>query len=80
MLLSFFQRRIKDRAEAEDLAQEVFLRMLRRGNIATLADARSYRAVADAEAMFRGCLRKSFPDLSEAEQREGQAMVKGDAT
>ena len=41
-LIGYFRRRIKDSAEAEDLAQEVFLRMLRRGNVAALQDVRAY--------------------------------------
>lgn len=41
-LNSFFRRRLRDRTEAEDLTQEVFLRMIRRGNVATLEHARAY--------------------------------------
>jgi RNA polymerase sigma factor (sigma-70 family) len=41
-LIGYFRRRVKDSAEAEDLAQEVFLRMLRRGNVSALEDARAY--------------------------------------
>jgi DNA-directed RNA polymerase specialized sigma24 family protein len=41
-LIGYFRRRIKDAAEAEDLAQEVFLRMLRRGNVSGLDDVRAY--------------------------------------
>jgi RNA polymerase sigma-70 factor (ECF subfamily) len=41
-LIGYFRRRIKDPAEAEDLAQEVFLRMLRRGNVSALEDVRAY--------------------------------------
>jgi RNA polymerase sigma factor (sigma-70 family) len=41
-LIGFFRRRVKDIAEAEDLAQEVFLRMLHRGHVAELEDARAY--------------------------------------
>jgi RNA polymerase sigma-70 factor (ECF subfamily) len=41
-LIGYFSRRVKDTAEAEDLAQEVFLRMLRRGNVADLDDVRAY--------------------------------------
>lgn len=41
-LNSFFRRRVRDRTEAEDLTQEVFLRMIRRGNVATLEHARAY--------------------------------------
>lgn len=42
VLLQFFQRRISDRQEAEDLVQEVFVRLLKRGNIADLQDLRGY--------------------------------------
>ncbi len=41
-LLGYFRRRVKDAIEAEDLVQEVFLRLLRRGNVAAIADARAY--------------------------------------
>jgi RNA polymerase sigma factor (sigma-70 family) len=41
-LIGYFRRRIRDSAEAEDLAQEVFLRMLRRGNVSGLEDVRAY--------------------------------------
>jgi RNA polymerase sigma factor (sigma-70 family) len=41
-LLGYFRRRVKDAAEAEDLTQEVFLRMLRRGDVAHLGDVRAY--------------------------------------
>jgi RNA polymerase sigma factor (sigma-70 family) len=42
VLLHFFQRRVRDRSEAEDLTQEVFIRLLRRGDIAALEDIRGY--------------------------------------
>lgn len=41
-MLRFFQRRVRDRSEAEDLTHEVFVRLLRRGNIAALQDSRGY--------------------------------------
>lgn len=42
VLLLFFQRRVRDRAEAEDLVQEVYVRLLKRGDIAALQDLRGY--------------------------------------
>lgn len=42
VLLQFFQRRIRDRPEAEDLVQEVFIRLLKRGDISALQDVRGY--------------------------------------
>jgi RNA polymerase sigma-70 factor (ECF subfamily) len=42
LLLGYFRRRVDSRVEAEDLVQEVFLRMLRRGGVDALADARAY--------------------------------------
>lgn len=42
VLLQFFRRRVRERAEAEDLVQEVFVRLLKRGNIADLQDIRGY--------------------------------------
>jgi len=41
-LIGYFLRRVKNTVEAEDLTQEVFLRMLRRGNVADLDDVRAY--------------------------------------
>ena len=41
-LLRYFRRRVSDAAEAEDLVQEVFLRMLRRGEVTCIDDARGY--------------------------------------
>jgi RNA polymerase sigma factor (sigma-70 family) len=41
-LIGYFRRRLKDAVEAEDMAQEVFLRMLRRGNVQALDDVRGY--------------------------------------
>ena len=41
-LLGYFRRRVSDAAEAEDLVQEVFLRMLRRGDMTSIEDARGY--------------------------------------
>jgi RNA polymerase sigma-70 factor (ECF subfamily) len=38
-LLGYFRRRVSDAAEAEDLVQEVFLRMLRRGSVSSIEDA-----------------------------------------
>jgi RNA polymerase sigma-70 factor (ECF subfamily) len=42
VLLQFFKRRVRDQSEAEDLTQEVFVRLLRRGDISALADLRGY--------------------------------------
>lgn len=42
VLLQFFQRRVRDRVEAEDLTQEVYVRLLKRGNITSLEDVRGY--------------------------------------
>jgi RNA polymerase sigma factor (sigma-70 family) len=42
VLLQYFKRRVGDRSEAADLTQEVFARLLRRGNIAALQDIRGY--------------------------------------
>ncbi|HEY2533530.1 MAG TPA: RNA polymerase sigma factor [Xanthobacteraceae bacterium] len=41
-LIGYFRRRMFDVAEAEDLANEVFLRMLQRGNVEAIGDARAY--------------------------------------
>jgi RNA polymerase sigma factor (sigma-70 family) len=52
VLLQFFRRRVMDRQEAEDLTQEVFARLLRRGNIAALADVRGYLFETAASALM----------------------------
>jgi RNA polymerase sigma factor (sigma-70 family) len=41
-LLAYFYRRTHDAVEAEDLAQEVFVRILKRGDVAKIQDARAY--------------------------------------
>lgn len=42
VLLQFFRRRIRHRLEAEDLVQEVFIRLLKRGDISALQDVKGY--------------------------------------
>ena len=41
-LVHYFRRRVGSGDEAEDLAQEVFARMLRRGDVAAIDDVRAY--------------------------------------
>jgi RNA polymerase sigma factor (sigma-70 family) len=41
-LMSFFLRRIRDRAEAEDLAQDVLLRVIRHSEVEKIEHAESY--------------------------------------
>jgi RNA polymerase sigma factor (sigma-70 family) len=41
-LIGYFRRRVHDSAEAEDLCQEVFVRVLRRGDVAGIVDLRGY--------------------------------------
>ena len=41
-LIGYFRRRIHDLGEAEDLTQEVFVRILRRGELAVIGDLRAY--------------------------------------
>ena len=38
----------------------------------SVPDARRYRAISDAERMFRGCLKKQFPDLFREEDDDGR--------
>ena len=42
VLLQFFQRRVGERNEAQDLTQEVYVRLLKRGNLSTVEDMRRY--------------------------------------
>ena len=42
VLLQFFQRRVKDPREAEDLTQEVFIRLVRRGHVSDVDNVRGY--------------------------------------
>lgn len=42
VLLQFFRRRVRDPLEAEDLTQEVYVRLIRRGNLHTLHEAKAY--------------------------------------
>jgi RNA polymerase sigma factor (sigma-70 family) len=42
VLRHYFARRVREREEVEDLVQEVFLRLLKRGKIEELADPRAY--------------------------------------
>ncbi|MBL8270595.1 RNA polymerase sigma factor [Steroidobacter sp.] len=51
ILLRFFERRVKEKAEAEDLVQEVFERLVKRGGIAHLEDARGYLFETAASAL-----------------------------
>jgi RNA polymerase sigma factor (sigma-70 family) len=41
-LIGYFRRRVREVGEAEDLAQEVFVRILSRGDVAAIADLRAY--------------------------------------
>ena len=41
-LIGYFRRRVRDLGDAEDLAQEVFVRILGRGDVAAIADLRGY--------------------------------------
>src|SRR5258708_40323205 len=42
VLLQFFERRVHNRHEAEDLTQEVFVRLLRRGRMEKIQNMRGY--------------------------------------
>lgn len=41
-LLAFFHRRVRNRTDADDLAQEVYVRMLRVGDAASIRDPQAY--------------------------------------
>ena len=62
-LIGYFRRRLNDDAEAEDMAQEVFLRMLRRGNLQALDDIRGYLFETASSVLIdrgrRGAVRQS---------------------
>jgi RNA polymerase sigma factor (sigma-70 family) len=42
VLLQFFRRRLKDPREAEDLTQEVFVRLVRRGRVSDVGNVQGY--------------------------------------
>jgi RNA polymerase sigma factor (sigma-70 family) len=71
-LIGYFRRRIRDPAEAEDLAQEVFLRMLRRGNIAGLEDVRAYLFETAASVLVDRARRQAVRHLRDHERFDPQ--------
>lgn len=78
-LIGYFRRRIKDSAEAEDLAQEVFLRMLRRGNVSGLSDVRAYLFETASSVLVdrarRGAVRhRSKHDSFDPQAHAGEAF------
>jgi RNA polymerase sigma factor (sigma-70 family) len=58
-LRRFFQRRILEHADVDDLVQEVFLRLLRRGRIAEINNLEGY-IFETAANILRDRLRKKF--------------------
>lgn len=77
VLLNFFLRRVKDLAEAEDLAQEVFMRMLRRGNISFLEHARAYLFETASSVLLDRARRRSVRH-SEVHERFDAAVHGGE--
>jgi RNA polymerase sigma factor (sigma-70 family) len=78
-LIGYFRRRIKDTAEAEDLTQEVFLRMLHRGNVSGLEDARAYLFETASSVLIdrarRGAVRhRSKHDSFDAQAHAGESF------
>src|SRR3984957_4454676 len=78
-LIGYFRRRIRDSAEAEDLAQEVFLRMLRRGNVSGLDDVRAYLFETASSVLVdrarRGTVRhRSKHDSFDPESHAGESF------
>lgn len=77
VLMSFFSRRIGDRAEAEDLTQEVFERMLRHDSGVDHPDAFVFQIavnlLADRHRRYR--VRERYRHFVEAEERRDVEFV-----
>jgi RNA polymerase sigma-70 factor (ECF subfamily) len=71
-LLRYFRRRVNDEAEAERLVQEVLLRMLRRGGVTTLEDARGYLFETASSVLIDRARRLNgrYPEEQEAVARK----------
>ena len=77
VLMSFFARRIGDRAEAEDLTQEVFERMLRHEAGTAHPDAFVFQIAANllADRHRRYRVRERYRHFVEAEERRDIEFV-----
>jgi RNA polymerase sigma factor (sigma-70 family) len=84
-LMAYFLRRVRDRAEAEDLTQEVFLRIVRRGDPQALENAEVFlfsiagnllRDRARRKATRRAADHESL-DAPHADFREGGRLAEG---
>ena len=74
-LLRYFRRRASDAAEAEDLVQEVFLRMLHRRNVASVEDARGYLFETASSVLTEHHHRLKARHRAEHEARNSDSVV-----
>jgi DNA-directed RNA polymerase specialized sigma24 family protein len=73
-LLRYFRRRVSD-ASAEDLVQEVFLRMLRRRNVASVEEARGYLFETASSVLTDRNRRPETRHQAEHEERGSDAVL-----
>jgi RNA polymerase sigma factor (sigma-70 family) len=73
-LKSFFRRRILEHADVDDLVQEVFLRLMRRGNLTQITNFEGY-IFQTAANVLRDRLRKRFSHLADAHETISEDQV-----
>lgn len=78
-VLAFFNRRLTDRQEAEDLTQEVFTSLLRRAELETIDNVEGYIFQVAANLLrYRGRLAGRRPDLRGGDYEAAVARLSDD--